>query len=137
MLARKQGLIIEITDGDSYMNRGNLFYDLAKISTIRLAESMAFEFRDFSITAVALTPGFLRSEAVLEHFGVIEKNWKDAIPWDKGFAYSESPYYIGKAVVALATDQNVFRKTGKILSSDRLVREYRFTDTDGTQPLWY
>lgn len=137
MLARKQGLIIEITDGDSYENRGNLFYDLAKISTIRLAESMALEFRDYNITAVALTPGFLRSEVILEKFGVTEKNWKDAIPQDKGFAYSESPYYIGKAVVALATDQNVFQKTGKILSSGRLAREYGFTDIDGTQPLWY
>lgn len=110
---RKRGLIIELTDGNSYKNRGNLFYDMAKISTIRLSESMALELRDFNIIAVALTTGFLCSEAVLEYFGVTEKKWKDTIPQDKGFAYSESPYYIGKAVVALATDENVFRKEEK------------------------
>jgi NAD(P)-dependent dehydrogenase (short-subunit alcohol dehydrogenase family) len=149
MLGRPGGIIFEITDGDAFYYRGNLFYDLVKISVIRLAFSMSRELRKRNIAAVALTPGFLRSERVLKHFKVTEANWKDAgkkknadqnsknqndAPND--FMVSESPRYVGRAVVALATDPTVMNKTGRVLSSWALAREYGFTDLDGTQPHW-
>ena len=147
MLGRRRGIIFEITDGDAFYYRGNLFYDLVKISVIRLAFAMSRELRKRDIAAVALTPGFLRSEAVLEHFGVSEANWRDAgkkkgrnsanqndAPSD--FMVSESPRYIGRALVALAADPQVKKKSGRVFSSWSLAREYGFTDIDGTQPHW-
>lgn len=136
MVARRQGLIIEITDGDSAAYRGNLFYDLAKSSVIRLAYAMAEELRPHNITALALTPGFLRSEAMLEHFGVTEANWQEGATKDPHFIASETPYYIGRAVAALAADPNVFQMSGKALSSWNLALEYGFKDIDGRQPNW-
>jgi NAD(P)-dependent dehydrogenase (short-subunit alcohol dehydrogenase family) len=147
MLGRRRGIIFEITDGDAFYYRGNLFYDLVKISVIRLAFAMSRELRKKDITAVALTPGFLRSEAVLEHFGVSEANWRDAGKKKNGnsanqndapgdFMVSESPRYIGRAVVALAADRQVSKKSGRVFSSWALAREYGFTDIDGTQPHW-
>jgi NAD(P)-dependent dehydrogenase (short-subunit alcohol dehydrogenase family) len=148
MLGRRGGIIFEITDGDAFYYRGNLFYDLVKISVIRLAFAMSRELRKRDIVSVALTPGFLRSEAVLDHFGVSEANWKDAgkrninenspdqndAPAD--FMVSESPRYIGRAVVALAADPKVKNKSGRVFSSWAMAREYRFTDLDGTRPHW-
>jgi NAD(P)-dependent dehydrogenase (short-subunit alcohol dehydrogenase family) len=149
MLGRRGGIIFEITDGDAFYYRGNLFYDLVKISVIRLAFAMSRELRKRDIVSVALTPGFLRSERVLQHFGVTEANWKDVgnkknkdqnsgdqndAPSD--FMASESPRYIGRAVVALASDPKVNEKTGRVFSSWALAREYGFTDLDGTQPHW-
>jgi NAD(P)-dependent dehydrogenase (short-subunit alcohol dehydrogenase family) len=153
MLRRARGkgrpIIFEITDGDAFYYRGNLFYDLVKISVIRLAFAMARELRKRDVVSVALTPGFLRSERVLEHFGVSEANWKQAgkrkdahlnsknqndAPAD--FLVSESPRYIGRAVVALAADPNVKKKSGRVFSSWGLAREYGFTDLDGTRPNW-
>ena len=147
MLGRRRGIIFEITDGDAFYYRGNLFYDLVKISVIRLAFAMSRELRKRHIAAVALTPGFLRSEAVLEHFGVSEANWKNAgkkkgrnsanqndAPSD--FMVSEPPLYIGRAVVALAADRQVSKKSGRVFSSWALAREYGFTDIDGSQPHW-
>jgi NAD(P)-dependent dehydrogenase (short-subunit alcohol dehydrogenase family) len=146
---RGRGIIFEITDGDAFYYRGNLFYDLVKISVIRLAFAMARELRKRDIVSVALTPGFLRSEAVLEHFGVTEANWRDVgkkkdaklnsknqndAPED--FLVSESPRYIGRAVVALAADPKAKKKSGRVFSSWALAREYGFTDVDGTQPHW-
>jgi NAD(P)-dependent dehydrogenase (short-subunit alcohol dehydrogenase family) len=156
MLERPGGIIFEITDGDAFYYRGNLFYDLVKISVIRLAFAMSRELRKRDMVAVALTPGFLRSERVLEHFKVTEANWKDAGKekhevdgaenYDKNskdqndapsdFMVSESPRYIGRAVVALASDPKVKEKTGRVFSSWALAREYGFTDLDGTQPHW-
>jgi len=149
MLGRRGGIILEITDGDAFYYRGNIFYDLVKISVIRLAFAMARELRKRDIVSVALTPGFLRSESVLEHFGVTEANWKEAgkkkdanvnskdqndAPQD--FMVSESPRYVGRAVVALAGDPKVKKKSGRVFSSWALAREYGFTDLDGTQPHW-
>jgi NAD(P)-dependent dehydrogenase (short-subunit alcohol dehydrogenase family) len=149
MLGRRGGIILEITDGDAFYYRGNIFYDLVKISVIRLAFAMARELRKRDIVSVALTPGFLRSESVLEHFGVTEANWKEAgkkkdanvnskdqndAPED--FMVSESPRYVGRAVVALAADLKVKKKSGRVFSSWALAREYGFTDLDGTQPHW-
>ena len=150
MLGRGRGIIFEITDGDAFYYRGNIFYDLVKISVIRLAFAMARELRKRDIVAVALTPGFLRSEKVLEHFGVTEANWKEAGQKKKNgarnspdqndaphdFMVSESPRYLGRAVVALAADPKVREKTGRVFSSWALAREYGFTDIDGTRPHW-
>jgi NAD(P)-dependent dehydrogenase (short-subunit alcohol dehydrogenase family) len=136
MVARGQGLVIEITDGNSPDYRGNLFYDLAKSSIIRLALGMSHELRDKGITVVALTPGFLRSEAMLDYFGVTEATWRDAIAKDPYFAGSETPHYTGRAVVALATDANIAAKSGQALATWSLSEEYGFIDVDGTQPHW-
>ena len=136
MVERGQGLIVEITDGDTYSYRGNLFYDLAKLSVIRLAYAMAEELRPHHITALALTPGFLRSEAMLEHFGVSEENWQEGAAKDPHFIASETPYYVGRAVAALAADPQVASKSGKVFSSWNLAVEYGFSDIDGRQPHW-
>lgn len=136
MIEHRQGLIIEITDGDNYHYRGNLFYDLAKLSAIRLAYGMAEELKPYNVTALALTPGFLRSEAMLEHFGVTEENWQEGAKQDPHFIASETPFYIGRAVAALAADPNVAAKTGRVFSSWNLAQEYNFTDVDGRQPDW-
>lgn len=136
MVARRQGLVIEVTDGSDYRYRGTLYYSLAKISAIHLAEAMAADLRSYGVTALALTPGFLRSEAMLDHFGVAESNWRDAIAKDEHFAQSETPFYLGKAVAALAADPNVAAKSGKALMSGDLAEEYGFTDTDGSRPNW-
>ena len=131
------GLVIEMTDGISDELRDfNFYYDLEKALNIRLAQSLASQLRPHKITVVSLTPGFLRSEEMLDHFGVTEATWRDGIQQDKYFAYSETPFYVGKAVVALACDCKVMRKTGQALVSGRLAREYGFTDIDGTQPIW-
>lgn len=136
MVARRQGLIVEITDGDGVDYRGNLFYDLAKASAIRLALAMAEELRPHQVTALAVTPGFLRSEAMLEHFGVTEANWQEGAAKDPHFIASETPFYVGRAVAALAADPEVGRKTGRALSSWDLAEEYGFTDIDGRRPHW-
>jgi NAD(P)-dependent dehydrogenase (short-subunit alcohol dehydrogenase family) len=130
------GLIVEVTDGNSYGYRGNLFYDLVKSSVIRLAFGMAYELRRRDVTAIALTPGFLRSEAMLEHFGVTEANWEDGAKNDPNFSASESPLFVGRAIAALAADPEVLKKSGRVLSSWDLAEEYGFTDADGRRPHW-
>ncbi|MCA0456226.1 MAG: SDR family NAD(P)-dependent oxidoreductase [Chloroflexi bacterium] len=137
MIARGKGLVIEITDGDSDKYRGNLIYDLAKVSVIRLAKSMAIELEPTGLTAFALTPGFLRSEQMLDYFGVAEANWRDAIAKEPYFEASETPYYIGQAVVALATDPDIHKKNGQALATWHLSVEYGFKDADGSQPHWW
>lgn len=136
--AHGRALLIEVTDGDSYDLRGNLFYDLAKISAIRLAQSMAHDFAkaNHRVTALALTPGWLRSEAMLDHFGVTEANWRDHVQKDPHFIASETPRYIGRAVVALALDPDVHAKAGQAWATWTLAPEYGFTDADGRQPDW-
>jgi NAD(P)-dependent dehydrogenase (short-subunit alcohol dehydrogenase family) len=134
MLNNEGGLVIEVTDGAAQYYRGNLFYDLVKVSVIRLAYDMAVELRGRGVTAVALTPGFLRSEAMLDHFGVTEENWRDATKQDPYFAESETPFFIGRAVAALSADPAVTEKSGTALATWHLAREYGFTDVDGRQP---
>ncbi len=136
MVERKQGLIIEITDGTDYRYRGNLYYSLAKISVIHLAQAMAEDLKPHGVTALVLTPGFLRSEEMLDYFGVTEENWRDAAQKDVHFLQSETPAFIGQAVASLAADPNVFGKTGKAYSSWGLSDEYKFTDSDGSRPHW-
>jgi NAD(P)-dependent dehydrogenase (short-subunit alcohol dehydrogenase family) len=137
MIENGRGLIVEVTDGINYeLREFNFYYDLEKAINIRLAQSLAHQLRKHKIAVVALTPGMLRSEAMLGHFGVTEENWRDAIKHQRDFAYSETPFYIGKAVVALACDKRIMSKSGQALVSGKLAREYRFTDIDGTQPIW-
>ena len=136
MIERRQGLIVEITDGDSYGYRGNLFYDLVKSSVIRLAMAMAWELRRRNVTALALTPGFLRSEAMLERFGVTEETWREGVREDPNFIASETPLFVGRAVAALAADPEVGKRSGGVFSSWGLAREYGFTDADGSRPDW-
>jgi NAD(P)-dependent dehydrogenase (short-subunit alcohol dehydrogenase family) len=140
LLIRKPGgLLVEITDGTaeynaSYRGTVGLYYDLAKVSTIRLALVLADELAPHGATAVSLTPGWLRSEMMLEGFGVSEDNWRDATAKQPHFVISESPHYVGRAVAALAADPEVARWNGQSLSSGQLAQVYGFTDLDGSQP---
>jgi NAD(P)-dependent dehydrogenase (short-subunit alcohol dehydrogenase family) len=136
MVAQRRGLVVEVTDGAGGDYRGSFFYDLAKSSVIRLALAQAHELRPHGVAAVALTPGFLRSEAMLDHFGVTERDWREAARQDPHFIASETPAYIGRAVVALAADPAIMAKTGQALTTWDLAREYGFTDADGSQPDW-
>jgi NAD(P)-dependent dehydrogenase (short-subunit alcohol dehydrogenase family) len=136
MVAQKSGLIIEITDGDTMNYRGELVYDLVKTSVIRLAFGMAQDLRSHGVTALAVTPGFLRSEEMLDYFGVTEANWKDATKQERHFIASETPYFVGRAVAALAADPNVAEKAGGVYASWTLSDEYHFIDMDGNSPHW-
>ncbi|HYI10475.1 MAG TPA: SDR family oxidoreductase [Thermoanaerobaculia bacterium] len=142
------GLVVEVTDGTAAYNdqhyRISVFYDLAKTSVTRLAFSQGHELAPYGATAVAITPGFLRSEMMLDIFQVTEENWRDAIDparADQGnpvappdFAHSESPRYVGRAIAALAADPERSRWNQQSVSSAQLAQEYGFTDIDGTQP---
>jgi NAD(P)-dependent dehydrogenase (short-subunit alcohol dehydrogenase family) len=136
MLERKRGLVVEITDGDLPGYRQQLFFDLANFSKYRLAYAMAIELRKHGITALALTPGYTRTEAVLDHWGVTEANWQDGAKKDPHFISSETPFYVGRAVAALAADPKVAAKSGRVLTSWGLAEEYGFSDLDGRQPHW-
>ncbi|WP_432774913.1 SDR family oxidoreductase [Brevibacillus gelatini] len=136
MVEQKKGLIIEITDGIDYRYRENLYYSLAKISVIHLAQAMAEDLRPHGVTALALTPGFLRSEEMLDYFGVTEETWREAVKKEPHFIMSETPTYIGRAVAALAADPAVAEKAGQALSTWGLSDEYPFVDRDGSRPHW-
>lgn len=136
MVARRSGLVVEVTDGNTARYRGSFFYDLAKSAAIRLAVAQAAELEQHGVAAVAVTPGFLRSEAMLEGFGVTEANWRDGAAKDPNFAHSETPAYLGRAVAALAADPGIMAKTGRALATWGLYKEYGFTDADGSQPDW-
>ena len=132
------GLVVEVTDGTSDYNRDHyrvsLFYDLSKASVLRLAWSLAHELKPHKCTAVALSPGWLRSEKMLENYGVTEENWRDATLKQPHFIITETPRYVGRAVASLAADPNVKRWSGASLSSGQLAKVYGFTDLDGSQP---
>lgn len=136
MVAAGKGLLIEITDGVGYSYRGSLYYSLTKISSVHMAEAFSVDLKPFGVTALALTPGFLRSEAMLDHFGVTEENWRDATVKEPHFIASETPVYIARAVAALATDPDVAAKAGQSLSTWGLSEEYDFIDADGSRPHW-
>jgi NAD(P)-dependent dehydrogenase (short-subunit alcohol dehydrogenase family) len=133
------GLVVEMTDGTREYNaehyRVSAFYDLAKTAAIRLAFAQSVELAPHGCTAVALTPGWLRSEMMLERYGVTEENWRDGAAVNPHFAaISESPRFVGRAVAALAADPQLQRRNGGSFSSGGLAREYDFTDLDGSQP---
>lgn len=136
MLEGEAGLVVEVTDGAFRGYRGQLFYDLCKATVIRLAYAMSVELAEHPVTALALTPGFLRSEAVLDYFGVTAETWRDAIEKDPHFAHSETPLFVGRAIAALAHDPEVSRFAGKVLTSWDLARHYDLRDSDGRQPHW-
>src|SRR5213082_2447180 len=135
------GLLVEVTDGTAEHNalryRISVFYDLAKVAVNRLAFSQGHELARFGATAVAITPGWLRSEMMLDNFGVSEANWRESASAPPDFALSESPRYVGRAVVALASDPDRAKWNQQSVDSGRLAREYGFTDVDGSQPdIW-
>ena len=137
LVANGRGLVLDLTDGkagDPY--RGTLYYDLAKDSVTRLALGMAGDLRPHHVAAIALAPGFLRSEAMLDRFGVTEESWRDGIARDPLFAVSESPTLVARAAVALAADPDVMRLSGASLASWDLARDYDLTDADGSRPDW-
>jgi NAD(P)-dependent dehydrogenase (short-subunit alcohol dehydrogenase family) len=133
------GLVVEMTDGTREYNAANYrvsaFYDLAKTAALRLAFAQGHELASHGCTAVALTPGWLRSEIMLEHYGVTEANWRDGARVNPHFAaISESPRFVGRAVAALAADPDAQRHNGASFSSGGLAQEYGFTDVDGSRP---
>lgn len=131
------GVIFEISDGVDDRYRGNLYYDLTKVSTNRLALAMAHDLHGTGVNALAVTPGFMRSEAVLEHFGLRETDWRDTSnqQWvAAGGLFSETPRYLGRAVAALAADPEVAERGGQALTAGNVARHYGFTDVDGRQP---
>ena len=137
LIRRPGGLVVEMTDGTWAYNatryRTPAFYDLTKNGVIRLAYAEAQELAPHGCTAVALSPGWLRSEMMLEHFGVTEATWREAeVPHFA--AISESPRFVGRAVAALAADPDVHRRNGGSFSSGGLAQEYGFTDVDGSRP---
>ncbi|BCL18556.1 SDR family oxidoreductase [Streptomyces tuirus] len=138
LLRNPGGLVVEVTDGTAEYNaenyRVNFFYDLAKASVLRMAFALGHELGPRGATAVALTPGWLRSELMLDGFGVREDNWRDALERVPHFAISETPHYVGRAVAALAADADVARWNGQSLSSGGLAQVYGFTDVDGSRP---
>lgn len=139
LIRRPGGLVVEMTDGTREYNtahyRLSAFYDLAKSAALRLAFSQAEELKPYGCTALALTPGWMRSEMMLEHYGVTEANWRDGAAINPHFAaISESPRFVGRAVAALAADPELHLRNGGSFSSGELAREYGFTDVDGSQP---
>ena len=137
MLRQGSGLIVEVSDGHHDGYRGQLLYDLVKSTVNRLGYAMAWDLNGTGVTALTLCPGFLRSEAVLGHFGVSESNWRDAVAKDPFFAESESPFFVGRAVASLAADPEVHRKAGQVLFAADLGEEYGFTDVDGRRPAFH
>jgi NAD(P)-dependent dehydrogenase (short-subunit alcohol dehydrogenase family) len=136
MLDRSGSLIVEVTDGIGEGYRGAFYYDLAKVSVIRLAVALAYELRNRGVTAVAVSPGFLRSEAMLERFGVTEETWREQIERDPHFAESETPLYVGRCIAALAADPRHWERSGQALASWNLAEEYGIEDADGRRPHW-
>jgi NAD(P)-dependent dehydrogenase (short-subunit alcohol dehydrogenase family) len=136
MMKKHRGLIVEVTENDLLLAGGNVLTQIVKFSQKTLATIWAAELRKHGVAAIAITPGFLRSESMLDHFGVTEENWRDAGKKDKNFLESESPLFVGRAVAALAQDPRVLDRSGQLLSSWELGRQYRFTDADGRRPDW-
>jgi NAD(P)-dependent dehydrogenase (short-subunit alcohol dehydrogenase family) len=136
MLGQRRGLIVEVTENDVLSAGGNPLAQTVKLALKGLALNMAAELRPHGIAAVAITPGYLRSESLLQHYGITEQTWREHGEKDRNFLRSETPLYVGRAVAALAADPKVLARTGQLLSSWQLAREYKFTDADGSRPDW-
>jgi NAD(P)-dependent dehydrogenase (short-subunit alcohol dehydrogenase family) len=136
MVPKRRGLIVELTESDTLSAGGNPLTQTVKFALKGLAFNMAPELAPHHVAAVAITPGFLRSESMLERHGVTEANWRDAGTQDPNFLASESPLFVGRTVAALAADANVLQKSGQLLSSWELAREFGVTDYDGHRPDW-
>jgi len=136
MIRGRRGLIVEVTENDILSAGGNPLSQSVKLALKGLALNMAAELKPHGVAAVAITPGFLRSETMLEHVGVTEANWRDGGKEDRNFLESESPLFVGRAVAALAQERRILQRSGQLYSSWELGREYRFTDADGRRPDW-
>src|SRR5262249_490255 len=134
MIRKRRGLIVEVTEFDLLFCGGNVLAQLVKFALKGLAVMMAEELRKHRVAAVAITPGYLRSESLLQAFGVTEANWREGGKKDPNFLISETPLYVGRAVAALAQDPDVLARTGELTSSYGLAEEYGFTDADGSRP---
>jgi NAD(P)-dependent dehydrogenase (short-subunit alcohol dehydrogenase family) len=133
------GLVVEMTDGTADYNQAfrrnvGFYYDQVKAAVGRIVVGLTAELEDTGCTAVGVTPGWIRSERMLENFGVTEENWRDAIPRRPHFCISESPAYVARGIAALAADPNLSRHAGRVLSSAELARVYGVTDVDGSHP---
>lgn len=136
MIRRRRGLIVEVTESDILAAGGNPMTQSVKLGLKGLAFNMAAELKPYGVAPIAITPGFLRSEAMLERFGVTEANWRDAGRKDRNFLESESPLFVGRAVAALAQDRRILERSGELYGSWELAREFGFTDADGRRPDW-
>jgi NAD(P)-dependent dehydrogenase (short-subunit alcohol dehydrogenase family) len=137
MIKQKRGLIVEVSEGDTVTGSGgNILADIVKSSAKNVAFRLSWEMKRHHIAAIAITPGFLRSESMLQGFGVTEENWRDGGKADPNFLFSESPLFVGRAVAALAADPKVLERSGELATSWELSRSYGFTDEDGTRPDW-
>jgi NAD(P)-dependent dehydrogenase (short-subunit alcohol dehydrogenase family) len=136
MMRARRGLIVEVTENDQLMAGANPVAQAVKFAIKGFALNAATELEPHGIAVIAITPGFLRSESMLEYFGVTESNWREGGEKDRNFLESESPLFVGRAVAALAADRHVMRRTGQLLSSWEVAREYGFTDVDGRRPDW-
>ena len=137
MIRKRRGLIVEVTENDLLLAGGNVLAQIVRFSHKALTTFWAAELWKYRVAAVAITPGFLRSERMLEYFGVTEENWRDAGAKDKNFLESESPLFVGRAVVALALDHpQTLERSGQLFSSWEVGRKYRLTDVDGRRPDW-
>jgi NAD(P)-dependent dehydrogenase (short-subunit alcohol dehydrogenase family) len=136
MIAKRRGLIVEVVENDLLFASGNILMQLVKASLKALALSMAEELLKNRVAAISITPGFLRSEVVLDHFGVTEATWREGGKKDPHFLQSESPLYVGRAITALAADPKVLAWTGRLTSTWEVARNYGLTDIDGRRPDW-
>ena len=136
MMPARRGLIVEVTENDMLGGGGNPMAQAVKMAQKVLPLFWAAELAPHGVAVIAITPGFLRSESMLQHFGVTEDNWRDAGKKDSNFLQSESPLFVGRAIAALAQDTKVQNRTGTLLSSWELARDYGFTDYDGRRPDW-
>jgi NAD(P)-dependent dehydrogenase (short-subunit alcohol dehydrogenase family) len=136
MMPAKRGLIVDVTENDMIGGGGNPMAQVAKMAQKVLPLLWAAELAPHGVATIAITPGFLRAESVLQHFGVTEDNWQDAGKKDSNFLQSESPLFVGRAIAALAADPKVMDRTGMLVSSWELARDYGFTDYDGRRPDW-
>ncbi len=136
MVPRGRGLVVEVTEGDFLLGGVHLLHDVVKSALKAIAVRLADELRPRGVAALAVSPGFLRSEAMLDHFGVTEATWRDGVRRDPHFAASESPLLLGRALAALAADPDVLARSGDVTSSWALAAHYGVTDADGTRPDW-
>jgi NAD(P)-dependent dehydrogenase (short-subunit alcohol dehydrogenase family) len=136
MIRARRGLIVEVTENDLLAAGGNPMSQSVKVALKVLALNWAAEIKPHGVAVLAITPGFLRSESMLQGLGVTEANWRDAGKSDPNFLESESPLYVGRAVAALAGDPKILEQTGQLLSSWEVARRYGFTDYDGRRPDW-